>query len=342
MSFWNDLFRTKAEDWLFHPFTANQVEGSEEPRDFIPGQEYLNIFLKSARVVNVRSGLKKFYGAVHSFITIPLPRQSTPGHITTVTTPALLKNVDPRRIDRVVSINHRLLGPAPAPFGDIKLELGLFSIEEEDLVAPYLGFLEAVSGLAGVGFVKGALPFIGPIKDGINGILHGQGDTLLEIGLATTFNPVRTGYFLVMRVPRDEIDPKELRLDVNDWKVVGADGKRIKDYPYLVLEISATKEKSDWASIPELCAQYNLIRDSVRRGDAKEANSNYDVFARLAKTCFDLTIHDAARLASEVRAEIDRVLGGPSGHAMGNLDLPDLSKISIYTQDQSSSEKTNP
>ncbi|MEZ5386820.1 MAG: hypothetical protein R3F13_15010 [Prosthecobacter sp.] len=332
MSFWNDLIRSKAEDWLFYPFAKNQVAGSEEPRDLAPGQEYMNIFLKSARVVNVRSGLKKFYGAVHSFMTIPLQGQPTPGQVTTVTTPSLLKNVDPRRIDRVVSINHRLLGPIPAPSGDTKLELGLFSIEEEDLVAPYLGLLETFSGLAGVGFIKGAVPFIGPIKDGINGILHGQGDTLLEIGIATTFNPVRTGYFLVMRVPRDEIDPSTLVLDVNDWKVVGTDGKRVKDYPYLVFEISATKEKGDWASIPELHAQYNLIRDAVRRGDAKEANSNFDVFSRVAQTCFDLTSNDAIKLVAKVRAEIDSVLGSPSGHAQSSLNLRDFGQVALYNE----------
>lgn len=339
MSFWNDLFRTKAEDWLFYPFPASQVAGSVPPRELVAGKEYMNVFLKSARVVNVRSGLKKFYGAVHSFITIPLAGQAEPGQVATVTTPAQLKNVDPRRIDRVVDINHRLLGPVPVPQGDTKLEVGLFSIEEEDLVAPYLGLLEKLSGLAGVGFIKGATQFIGPISDGINGILHGQGDTLLEIGLAMSVNPAKTGYFLVMRVPRDEIDPTTLKLDTTDWKVVGADGKRVKDYPYLVLEVSASKEKGDWAKIPELLAQYNIIRDAVRRGDTKEALSGHVVFDRLAKTCFDLTTEDAVRISKEVLDMINSVLGAPQSHSLAATTksarpVPEFGELPLYSPRQ--------
>lgn len=331
MAFWDNLLTSKTEDWLFHPFTADQVQGAEAPRDLVPGSEYVNIWLKSARVVNVRSGLSKFYGAVHSFITVPLPGQATPGQITTVITPSLIKNVDPRRLDRVITMNNRLLGPVPATGGDLKMELGLFSVEGADLVAPYLKLLETVSGLAGVGFIKGAMPFISPIKEGINGILQGQGDTLLEIGISTTFNPTRSGYYLIMRVPRNQIDATKLKLNINDWKVLGPDNNQVQNYPYMVLQIDGTQQKHDWQSIPELLTQYNLIRDAVRRGDANDANGNFLVFARLARTCFDLIPDDAERLVIRVREEIDRVLGQPGLHAATAYDLRDFAEIPLYS-----------
>ena len=311
MGFWNNIWQTRAESWLKYHFKASQVTGAAEPVVVQPNTAYANIWLKSARVVNVRTGLRRFYGAVHSRVALLPVGESDKVEVNTVVAPESLKNIDASKLDRVVSINHRLLGPVAHSGNDVDIEVGLFSIAEADLVAPYLGMLEKISNLAGVGFITTAMQLAGPIKDGINAILGGGGDNILEIGLARTFQPLETGFYLVMRAKQEEVEPSKLKFDLESLEVLGPDRKQVKEFPYLVLEVSATAQKDDWAKIPELKRQYGLVKTAIVRGDAKEADAAQIVFRRLALTAPELIKSDAERLAQLVKAEVDAALGGP-------------------------------
>ncbi|HZR18419.1 MAG TPA: hypothetical protein VFE51_14090 [Verrucomicrobiae bacterium] len=333
MPFWDVLTRKRAEEWLYYQFLPQQVPGAVESEILEPNKSYANVWLRSTRVVNVRSGLKKFYGAVHSYISVLPVGQPDKAEVNTVVTPKLLRNVDPRNLDRVVQVNHRLLGPIAHSGHDVELEVGLFSVEEADLVAPYLGMLEKISDVAGVGFLKTALPFAAPIKDGINALLNGQGDSILEIGLSRVFQPLTTGYHLVMRVPEQQVNPAEFRLERATGRVVGNDGKLIKDYAYIVFEVASTKEKHDWPKISELKRQYDLIKDAIVRGDAKEANAGQQIFRRLARTSTDLIKADADRLTQLVRDEIDQSLGAPTPQAaLTERLVREFDQLPLYPQ----------
>lgn len=331
MKFWDDLLRTRAKDWLYYEFKPGQVPGNVMPKAIEAENAYANIWLKSARVVNVRSGLKRFYGVVHSYISVLPVRQADEVEVNTVVTPKLLKNVDPRNLDRVVPVNHRLLGPIAHSGHDVEIEVGLFSIEEADLVAPYLSILEKMSDVAGVGFLKAAIPFAEPIKDGVNALLNGQGDSILEIGLSRIFQPLKTGFHLVMRVAQEELDPSSLKLEGENWRVVGANGKLVKDYPYMVVEITATEDKYDWAKLPELKRQYDLVKEAIVRGDGAEAKAGQQVFRRLAFTSSDL-IHDhAERLSKLVKDEVDKGLGTPEQHAASDVRrVKEFEELALY------------
>jgi hypothetical protein len=331
MSFWDALLRKRTEDWLFYRFQPGQVPGSPSSEPIAPNEAYANIWLKSARVVNVRRGLKRFYGAVHSYISLTPVAQAEAIEINTVVTPKLLQNVDPRNVDRVISVNRRLLGPVAYSGGDVGLEVGLFSIEEADLVAPYLNMLEKLSDVAGVGFLKAAIPFAAPIREGVNALLNGEGHSLLEIGLSRTFQPLESGYYLVMRVPQSEIDPTALTLQKGDWRVVGADGELVKDFPYLVFEIQGTQEKHDWAKITELKRQYDLIKDAIIRDDLSEANAGHKIFHRLARTSPELIRVDADRLVQLVRLEIDDIMGPARPQALNAAPtVKEFGELSLY------------
>lgn len=333
MGFWDALWRERAKDWLYHRFKPEQVPNGIEFEVVEPNKAYANIWLKAARIVNLRAGLKLFYGAVHSQVSVLPVGQAAKAEVNTVVTPGFLKNVDSRNLDRVVSLNHRLLGPIAHSGNDVEIEVGLFSIAQANLVAPYLGMLEKISNISGVGFLSAAIPFAAPLKDGINAILSGQPDNILEIGLARTFNPLETGFHLVMRVPQDEIDPSTFRLETENWRVLGPDGKLVKDFPYMVFEVSATREKFDWPKIPELKRQYELIQDSLRRGDAKEAAAGGVLFRRIALTSPDLIREDAERLSKLVKEEIDRVLGDPIAQAkFAPGEVKDFDELNLYLQ----------
>ena len=84
-----------------------------------------------------------------------------------------------------MQLDQRLLGPVPYVGGDIQAEVGLFSVASGDLTGPYLKLLDLLSQAATVSFIGLALPFVEPIKQGINALrrLHqrcGTGDRVLH------------------------------------------------------------------------------------------------------------------------------------------------------------------
>ena len=109
MGWWEEIFRKKAEDWIFEPLAPAQVPDNLQHAAVQKESSYLSVYLKSARIVNVRQGLSKFYGVVNSFISVPY-LSGTNAEFNVITTPAFLKNVDSAHIDRVIQLDQRLLG----------------------------------------------------------------------------------------------------------------------------------------------------------------------------------------------------------------------------------------
>ena len=96
-----------------------------------------------------------------------------------------------------------MLGPVPYRGGDIGLEVGLFSIKSADLAKPYLSLMEDISNKAGVSMINTALQFAEPLKNGINLLVGGDVDTLLEIGISNTYNEnnsFTSGLYTIIKV----------------------------------------------------------------------------------------------------------------------------------------------
>jgi hypothetical protein len=152
-----------------------------------------------------------------------------------------------------------------------------------------------------------------------------------RVSLVSQSQPFQTGFQLVMRVPQEELDPHSLRLEGENWRVVGSDGKLVKDFPYMVFEVSGTKEKHDWAKIAELKRQYDLIKDAIVRGDLPEANAGHKVFGRMARTSLDLIEEDGKSLTDRVRGEIDRCLGATKQQASsGTTQVKEFDQLDLY------------
>jgi hypothetical protein len=279
------------------------------------------------RVVDVRKGMKKFYGAVYSYASLPL--LAGIGQFQAVISPAALRDLDINHLDRVVSINHRLLGPVPYRGGDLKLEVGLFSIKAVDLAGPFLSVLEDLASTAGVSFFSAACPFVQPLQRGINLLMGIQGDNVLEVGLTRTFDKPETGQFLVMRAPKGTVDLSSNLLD-EDYRLIDRQGRPISEYPYMVLSIEATAEREDWFQIPELQVAYNLLQMQFRDDKMPAVKAAWDNFQRVTLTCPDLLYKDAEKLLNnKVKPLIDKFLS-PTPTAAGRIELPELIEMDLY------------
>jgi hypothetical protein len=332
MAWWNPQWRRAAEDWTFVQLRDDRTPaGAQALAD--ADTDYLNVFLKSARVVDARIGFTTFYGAVHSFISL-LHRSGTVAEFNVITAPSALKNLDTKGIDRVIQLNQRLLGPVPYAGGDLTLEIGLFAIASSNLAAPYLQLLETLSKTAGVSYLSMALPFAAPILEGMRLLTGNSQDVMLEVGISTSQPAPKLGYFAIIRGPKGELDPRRLSVDPSDFRLL-IDGAALREYPYMVLEFTAEPMRSDWFAIPEIAAAYRHVQEEYRNGRPDALAEALTVFRRTAIASNDLQDEDARKLARKV-AERYREIGPPTettrGAAIGatRVSPPDLKDISLY------------
>ncbi len=332
MGWWDRIWKAEAENWVYGWLGPEQVPNGAPFGNVEPDAAYLNIFLKSARIVHVREGLRTFYGAVHSFMSLP-HRSMNKFEFNVVTTPSELKNVDAGGIDRVIQINQRLLGPVPYVNGDLEMEIGLFSVASSNLAAPYLSLLESLSKTAGVSFISAAMSLSGPILEGVKLLTGNSREVRLEIGLSMTESKPRQGYCVVMRAAKEAVKFSGLKLDASDFRLIGSDGRAVKDYPYMVIEVSAELQRPDWFRIPELARAYARIQELFREGSS-DTEAALQVFRRVALTCNDLIPQDAKALADKVTS-MYRIAGTQqtsrgARKSRVSLELPDLRDVRLY------------
>ena len=317
MQWFSNLIRKRSTDWYY----ATLDEGEPIPAN----KFYVDIFLRSMRIRDVRKGLRRFAGAVHSFIELP---QLASGNASfhTFTVPNDLKAVDPEHLDRVVISSQRLLGPVPYRGGDLSIDLGLFSVQIADLVDDYLGILTDLANAAGVGYVNAALPFVKPIEDGIQRLVGDGGPAALEIGLSEDIATPREGAYLVMRGPEQELKQVNLVHDAQ-FKVSRADGQRL-DYPYLTYEIATNAIRDDWFVIDDLRRAYTTLQTVVRNGATPDtAREQFAVFRAAALTSPDLLYADAQRIVAEAEKELENTVRTTETARAGTVELPALESL---------------
>jgi hypothetical protein len=321
-------FSSKTKDWLFAPLSAEQTPTVIEVKKLNANEEYLNVILKSMRIVNIRKGLSTFYATVHSHIEVDYLTGKS-ACFNYVTTPGNLEKLDATHLDRVINLNRRLLGPIPYRGGDVKMEVGLFSIKEADLAAPFINLLSSMSSLGGVSFINTAMPYVEPLEKGIELLTGSANDTILEIGIDTEFiNVINTGYYIVIRAEKNSINVADLRIDQNDFKLVDKNGNPISDYPYMVFEISSVKNRDDWYDIPEISTSYNKLREEVRKGNTKEVTDALTAFRLIVYTSPDLLFRDGKIVYDKVDAEIKEIfVATPTSNR--EFELKELKEFSL-------------
>jgi len=333
MGFFRDVFKTRSKDWYYGKLEDSQVPNQEPSKAIQPNKFYINIWLRSLRIVDVRRGLNSFYPVVHSFVSLPYLGKTKPVEFNMLTTPTKLQSLDAKRIDRVITLNKRMLGPIPYRGGDLELEVGLFSIKAADLAGPYLNLMEDISKKAGVSFINQALQFAEPLKTGINLLTGGSDDTILEVGLSSTYssNILKTGYYAVVRAEKNKLNPENLKIDPNDYKLLYNENK-IEDYPYIVFEITTTEKKDDWWAVPRISESYNDLVKSLEDGKLNEIEDNFKVFKRVVQTASELLPKDRASIIANVKKEIVDPLSESTGVSINNLKgkIKSLREIEIY------------
>lgn len=327
MGWWRQIFRTRAEDWTYGKLQPSQVPGGEPSRQVAAEGEYLSAFVHSLHVCDVRRGVSRFYGAVHSLVSVPPSRLGERAEFHSLTTPENLRNLDARNVNRVVTLDQRILGPVPYRGGDVEIELGLFSVKSADLADPFLSVLEDLASSAGVAFVAVARPFVEPLKRGIGLLTGSDGPSILEIGLAKVFNPAETGHFVVMRAPKGQVELDTLSLDEDGTLLRG--GKAVRDYPYVVISIQASPERPDWRLIPDVAKAYAELEQAVAKQKVNDIRDALSAFKVAVHWSPDLLPADSERIYELVKAQTGKTVDAVQTAAGPPTLLPRLDELDL-------------
>lgn len=319
MSWW-DAVRRESDDWIVAQLGADQVPGAEATRLVRPHNDYLSIHLQSLRIAYTRKITTRFHGAVYSFAGLP-HRSGQKAEFNSITTPGNLRNIDPDRVDRVVQMSKRIVGPIPYRGGDLELDIGLFSVRVTDLAAPFLDLLEELSGAAGVAFVSTMMPFLRPLRKGIEAITGGNS---LEVGLSRVFPQPSTGWFVVIAAPKGSVNVASIRIDPQDHRIISPE---IERHSYLVFEISAADQRDDWYLIPELQSTYRRLQKEAAAGEATNARAAFQVFRRAVLTNDDLLAQDAQYVVDAVERELTSIQGNAA--MFPRAELPPLEALGV-------------
>jgi hypothetical protein len=322
--------RQKAgEDFVVKRLDAPQSGNPEKSRTLKKDEEYVSIKVRSSRIVNVRQWTGKFYGAVHARSHYLHESQGLIEY-QTVLSPDLMKELDPRHLERIITIDRPILGPVPY-IGRLSLELGLFSVKGSDLAGPYIDVLTTLAGTAGVGFLSSAIPFAEPLRKGLDLLFGNVDQATLEIGLDETWDDVQTGTWLVIRVPKGTPGLEKLHLDPDDFGLLDDRGQAYRDQPYIVFAIEGQDRRDDWMQIPELKKAWDSIGLAAKEGRQNDAEKLFDNFQVIAQWSPDLIPQDAKRLSEKARAKFPKLQRAPgiartevTEHPLGEFNTLDL------------------
>lgn len=321
-----DAWHGEAKQWTFGRLPSGQILDGQEPiqdRPIKPNEEYIGVNLRSLWIVNSRVGWTSFYPAVHAYISAPaFLGQDDEFHV--LTTPADIKQLTSKGLDRVIVGNQRLLGPVPYWGGDLKLELALFAIKAEDLAAPFLSVLGDLSAAAGGAFGTTAMAFAEPLKNGI-ALLTGGGSDSLEIGYFADAEQPRTGYYTAIRAEGRRLADLWLK----DGYLVDGRGQPLRDAPYFVFSLDATASRSDWRKLPGLDDAWAGVTSATKDGDKSKLESAYERVKRIVYASDDLLIRQVDEIIAELDAKYANMLRGVGLRGLGEVEEPSLQEIDL-------------
>lgn len=260
MSFLSNLLQHLKSDPTVE-YTHLRLAGDAASPAITPGAQYLRLWLRSARITEVRRWTTRFHASVHARFEVQDGAQGRREVVCVIAPDKTFAEIDPRHLDRLITVNQPLLGPVPYR-GEIGVDVGLFSVAASDLAKPYLDLLASLTGTAGLSFLSQAVPWAEPIRRGAEMLFSESQRSQLEIGLSRTDTQLSPGHWVVMRVPKGRV-PAGLRLDPHDFGLLDGDGRPVTGVPYMVIGIEALNHRDDYAAIPDVRDAWEAVRTSV-------------------------------------------------------------------------------
>lgn len=297
-----------------------------------PDECYVEFYVDSLRLRNVRKFATRFDGVVYSFVTLPFDGDAKI-KMPSVSKPANLEQLDPGGLSKVITVNKQMMGAVPWRGGPMLVELGLFSVKAENLVKGVLDYVTEIADVAGISFVGKIAPFAPLITRGMD-LLAGQTkDVGLEVGIDTALELTAPGTHAIIAVPKGtRVKASDVTIDQSDRKLL-LEGAPLRE-AYCVFSVRRTSQKTDFGEIPELKEKYAALMTAIRGGEADKAQAALTSFRLATIASPDLISSDAARLVDRAAQKLKAAFGagGVSGRAItAEAPLESLADVGLYS-----------
>ena len=278
--------------------------GEGAPAHVEKDKHYVRIWLRSARITEIRRWTKKFHATVHSQFTYMDSLSGLQEVMAVVAPDKAFEEMDPRHLDRFIVVNQPLLGPIPYR-GELALDVALFSVSAADLAKPYLDLLTELTDSASVAFLGQVKPFVEPLKRGAEALLGDGDQAQLQIGLSRTDTQLRIGNILVARVPRGTISAAGLKVHPENCGLLDGHGNEVKGFPYLILGVEATTQRDDYPQIPDIKTGWEAVRQAAIAGKpVEEVREPFRALRRAISFSPDLIRTDKQRIIGRFSQEL--------------------------------------
>jgi hypothetical protein len=285
-------------------YTHVYIDDGGAPQYALTDKQYVRVWLRAARIVDVRRWSSKFHATVHGQFVYVDRLQGTREVMSIVAPDKAFEEMDPRNLDRFIVVNQPLLGPIPYR-GELAIDVALFSVVAADLAKPYLDLLADLTNAASVSFLVQAKPFIEPLRRGVEMLLFNGNRAHLEIGLTRTDTALRIGNIVVARVQKGTFKPEDLHLDPQDFGLLDGNGRPVTAFPYMILGVEASTERADYATIPELRTGWETVRQAASEGrSVEDVRGRFDQLRRAIWLSPDLIQTDKKRIVEIFNREI--------------------------------------
>jgi hypothetical protein len=240
------VFRERGKHLSWQRLDDDNVVPSAPGTEICADKSYFIIRLSEVYLARSRTLWRKFYPVVHAWDATETGQEHG------LAAPTQLQQVSGSGLDRVVTLNARLIGPTPYRGGDVSLVTGLYAVPGDDVAQALVSTISALTALTGVAVPVGSIAKV--VTDGVDKIL-GLDKTTLRLGVSDTFYPgnvLRTGFHVGLGARPSDVDFS--RLWLRDGHLVkGPDpfaAKPYEDHDYIVVELERREVRADWPALP--------------------------------------------------------------------------------------------
>jgi hypothetical protein len=310
------VFRERGKHLAWQRLDDDNVVGPASGTEMAVDQAYFIIRLSEVFLARSRTLWRKFYPVVHAW------GATEAGQEHGLAAPTQLQQVSDAGLDRVVTVNARLIGPTPYRGGDVSLVAGLYAVPGDDAAQALVATVSALTALAGSAIPAGSIANV--VTNGVDKLLA-LDKTTLRLGICDTFypgNPLRTGFHVGLGADLAQVDFS--RLWLRDGHLVkGPDplaAKPYQDHDYVVVELEKREVRDDWPGLPgmtELQEQLEGIMKLPKATVAHKREKLAAVWPEVVQTLTGspyLTTANAYFIAANIAANLKERLEAIESH----------------------------
>lgn len=185
---------------------------------------------------------------------------------------------DTKYLDRVMTINQNLFGPALYRGGDVELLVGFFAAPANDWAKGFFDLAQEISSVILKGPLTIGISLVKPVKESIE-YLFGKNQLVLKMGINAPLRPsdwLKPGHLAIIYKPVKSLSVEDL--SVRNSALYSAVGP-YDEHDFILLKIDIDKHRSDWQQLGELGRLWrNILKTAAKAESQEEVKEAYQQF----------------------------------------------------------------